>query len=277
VNDAPVALGEAYSIAAGATLTVAAPGVLANDADVEGAALLASVAVPPAHGTLALAASGGFTYTSAAGYSGPDSFTYRASDGGLASAPVAVDLTITGSTPATLFTASFAATAESFTYLDNTFRGAIQSSYATGSYVSSGGFSGGALRIYLGGINNNTINGMSGGWRRTFAMSSAAAATLTFRYRLHQGPDYESDERSEVLASLDGVLVTGTSVDYVARVTGNGNGGASIDTGWRQVTIDLGMLPAGTHALTLGGYNSRKNTTSERTTIWIDDVNVTIR
>jgi VCBS repeat-containing protein len=39
------------------------------------------VVAGPAHGTLTLAANGGFTYTPAANYNGPDSFTYRANDG----------------------------------------------------------------------------------------------------------------------------------------------------------------------------------------------------
>src|SRR5262249_14105319 len=35
----------------------------------------------PAHGTLTFNANGSFTYVPAAGYSGPDTFTYRATDG----------------------------------------------------------------------------------------------------------------------------------------------------------------------------------------------------
>ena len=35
----------------------------------------------PAHGSLTLNADGSFTYTPAANYNGPDSFTYKANDG----------------------------------------------------------------------------------------------------------------------------------------------------------------------------------------------------
>jgi Big-like domain-containing protein len=48
----------------------------------------------PAHGTLSLNANGSFTYTSAASYSGPDSFTYRASDGSLSSSVATVSITV---------------------------------------------------------------------------------------------------------------------------------------------------------------------------------------
>ena len=44
----------------------------------------------PTRGTLALNADGSFTYTPAADYNGPDSFTYHATDGSLNSAPVTV-------------------------------------------------------------------------------------------------------------------------------------------------------------------------------------------
>ena len=66
------------------TRDIGAPGVLANDTDIDSpaASLTASVLVPPAHGQLSLLASGAFTYTPAAGYIGADSFVYRASDGG---------------------------------------------------------------------------------------------------------------------------------------------------------------------------------------------------
>jgi hypothetical protein len=128
--------------------------------------------------------------------------------------------------------------------------------------------------VLVGGINNTTISGMSGGWARTFTLSAPAALAVTFRYSMNAGADYESDEISQVLASLDGTLKGASPADYVAQLVGNGNGGSAIATGWRLVTIPLGTLPAGTHTLALGGYNSRKTSTSEVTTILIDDVTV---
>ncbi|MFO0929483.1 MAG: Ig-like domain-containing protein [Gemmataceae bacterium] len=53
----------------------AAGGVLANDTDAEGDALSAVLVSGPTHGTLSFTANGGFTYTPAADYNGPDSFS----------------------------------------------------------------------------------------------------------------------------------------------------------------------------------------------------------
>ena len=66
------------------TRELGAPGVLANDTDIDSppASLSASLLYPPAHGQLALLPSGGFTYTPTGGYIGQDSFIYRVSDGG---------------------------------------------------------------------------------------------------------------------------------------------------------------------------------------------------
>jgi hypothetical protein len=80
VNDAPEATNDSYGAAQDTPLTVAAPGVLFNDTDVEGGPLKALKVNGPGHGTLTLMATGSFTYTPAAGYSGPDSFTYKAND-----------------------------------------------------------------------------------------------------------------------------------------------------------------------------------------------------
>ena len=96
VNDAPSAVNDSYSVNEDAVLTIAAPGVLGNDSDVEGASLTAVLGVGPAHGILALSANGGFTYTPAANYSGPDTFTYRATDGTSESALATVAITVTG-------------------------------------------------------------------------------------------------------------------------------------------------------------------------------------
>jgi hypothetical protein len=94
LGNAPAAAADAYATAHDTPLTVAAPGVLANDADADHDPLSALVVSGPAHGTLALAADGSFTYSPARGYSGPDSFTYRASDGGLDSSPATVAITV---------------------------------------------------------------------------------------------------------------------------------------------------------------------------------------
>ena len=58
VNDPPVAVNDAYSTAEDTGLTIAAPGVLGNDTDVDGDALTAVLVSGPAHGTLALNANG---------------------------------------------------------------------------------------------------------------------------------------------------------------------------------------------------------------------------
>ena len=92
----PVAYGDSYSVAAGTTLTVAAPGVLGNDT-VEGVGHLTPTLVSgPIHGTLSLAPDGGFTYTPFPHYVGTDSFAYQAVNGPTNSAVATVALAING-------------------------------------------------------------------------------------------------------------------------------------------------------------------------------------
>jgi VCBS repeat-containing protein len=97
VNDIPTAATDAYGTGEDTTLTVDAPGVLANDSDPDGDTLSAVAGSGPSHGTLTLNADGSFTYTPAADFNGNDSFTYRASDGSLISDSVTVTLTVTAS------------------------------------------------------------------------------------------------------------------------------------------------------------------------------------
>jgi len=96
-NSPPVAAADSYTVSAGTTLSVAAPGVLANDRDPDGDPMTAVLASGVAHGTLALDASGALRYTPAAGYSGSDSFTYRAADASSSSAAVNVAITVQAS------------------------------------------------------------------------------------------------------------------------------------------------------------------------------------
>jgi large repetitive protein len=95
VNDAPVATNDVYDVDEDTSLTVAlAEGVLGNDTDVEGHHLTAALVSGPSHGTLVLNADGSFTYTPAANYNGPDSFTYKANDGSLDSNVATVTITV---------------------------------------------------------------------------------------------------------------------------------------------------------------------------------------
>ena len=101
VNDAPVAVADAFTTAEDTPLFVTAPGVLANDTDADGDSLTASLVAVPTYGTLVLAASGGFEYTPAPGYGGSDAFTYEVSDGlgGTATGTVTLTVTVANDAP----------------------------------------------------------------------------------------------------------------------------------------------------------------------------------
>ena len=95
VNDAPVAVDDAYTMNEKDTLTVAAPGVLANDTDVDGDTLTAILVDGVQHGILTLNADGSFTYTPDEYFNGEDSFTYKAKDAALESDLAVVTITVT--------------------------------------------------------------------------------------------------------------------------------------------------------------------------------------
>ena len=95
VNDAPVATGETASVDEDATLSVVAPGVLANDSDVDGDSLTAVLdSGPTSAASFTLNSDGSFDYTPAANFNGSDSFTYHANDGTADSGTVTVSITV---------------------------------------------------------------------------------------------------------------------------------------------------------------------------------------
>jgi hypothetical protein len=179
-----------------------------------------------------------------------------------------------------LFTSQFASNSEGFTYLDDTFRATNAAYYASGAWISSGGSDaaggsgGGALRVLLGGINDNVVNGMSGGWRKTFTLDTPSEVLLSFYYKLTQSAEYESDEKSQALVSVDGTLRGQAPNDYIVQIVGDGNGGSPRTTGWQYFEINLGVLSAGEHSIVVGGYNNKKTYRDETTEVLIDDVTV---
>jgi len=100
VNDAPVAQNDGpYSVTSGGTLSVGAPGVLANDTDVDSSSLTAVLVSGPANASsFALNANGSFTYVSN-GTTGADSFSYAASDGSAQSNVITVIVNVSAQPP----------------------------------------------------------------------------------------------------------------------------------------------------------------------------------
>jgi RHS repeat-associated protein len=95
-NHSPTAQADSYQIAAGKTLTITAPGVLANDSDPDaGDKIQARLGTGVSAGNLLLNSDGSFTYTPAMGFAGADSFTYFVVDlSGLPSPPVQVTINV---------------------------------------------------------------------------------------------------------------------------------------------------------------------------------------
>ena len=93
-NESPTCIQDSYELLAAETLSVAAPGVLANDTDADGDDLTAEVSTDATHGDLKLHTDGSFTYTPDAGYTGEDNFQYQAFDGTVKSEPATVSLIV---------------------------------------------------------------------------------------------------------------------------------------------------------------------------------------
>jgi hypothetical protein len=94
----PVAHDDLYSVLQGGVLEVEPPGVLKNDEGAPGHTLNAILLQQPENGELTLKEDGSFRYVPKAGYSGPDSFTYRALD-----ATPSPDPTLGGNSATNLF------------------------------------------------------------------------------------------------------------------------------------------------------------------------------
>jgi VCBS repeat-containing protein len=76
-NTPPVANDDSYSTAANTTLSIGAPGILANDLDPDGDAFSAQLLNGAQHGTVSLSPNGSFNYVPNQNYTGPDQFTYQ--------------------------------------------------------------------------------------------------------------------------------------------------------------------------------------------------------
>ena len=92
-NLAPQANFDTYNVLESSSLTTASPGVLENDIDAIDL-LTAELVEEPSHGNVSLNVDGAFLYTPVSGFTGTDSFSYRAFDGHSYSNPATVTLVV---------------------------------------------------------------------------------------------------------------------------------------------------------------------------------------
>jgi PKD repeat protein/serine/threonine protein phosphatase PrpC len=99
----PVAIADTYTLSGAPPLNVAAPGVLTNDTDSNTPAALAAVPIAAGAttggGTVTLLANGSFTYTPQGGFTGTDTFQYKAVDNGVQSVSFATVTIYVGVSP----------------------------------------------------------------------------------------------------------------------------------------------------------------------------------
>jgi hypothetical protein len=95
VDDPPVTQPESYTTAEDTALNVAAPGVLGNDSDPEGAPLRAGLVGTASNGVLNLREDGSFDFLPNPNFNGSTSFTYRAGDGATQSGATTVAIAVT--------------------------------------------------------------------------------------------------------------------------------------------------------------------------------------
>lgn len=192
--------------------------------------------------------------------------------------PTTVPTATPGNQGVKLVDAHFENGDDGFKYSDDEFYNTNQRDYATGyrktesnpdpngqkTYLDTYG----ALAVQLGGGGNWRVDNMSGAWREGFRVPQTGLINVTYRYRLLMDSEYENDECSESLVSIDGDLFGKNGQNYQLRDCGG------IDSGWRTVSFDAN-LSKGNHTIRIGAYNNKKTWSDEITIIYIDDVVIT--
>jgi len=202
-TNAPVAVADSFTASYNTPLIIPATGVLGNDTDADNDPITAVLVSTTAHGTLALASNGGFTYTPANDYSGPDSFTYKANDGGRDSGTVTVSITVNGLTG--LVNGSFEAGLSPWTTSGGT-------QYSVVLDSTTGGTDGSKIIAF------NSANSANGGvLSQTFATTPGTVYNLTFDL----GVLAFNTSQQKVQVTVTG---TGSLLSQVATINGIGGG-----------------------------------------------------
>jgi hypothetical protein len=230
VNDA------SYSATSGTPLSVPAPGLLAGAV---GGGLSAATVSGVSHGSLTLGTDGSFTYTSSPGYTGSDSFTYRATDAdGASSNTATVTINVGQPGPPSVTPQSFS--------------GAVAN-----TELQVGGTRGNGAEVFLSGQSalagdsdpgGGTLTATAGAITTAHGGTVTMAANGTFTYAPPVGYDGPSDSFTYQVDSTDGQSSQASAtisfasgrvwyVDSSAGAGGNGTSGAPFRTLAQAVAV----------------------------------------
>jgi hypothetical protein len=205
VNDAPQLQDDAYDVISD-SVTIPAPGVLQNDTDVEGNALTAELVDHPTLGTMTLNVDGSFSYTRRNGFSGFDTFTYRAHDGQGGSSLATVRLNVLPVDAPVL----------TLTITPGSFSEAAGPNAATGLVTRSGS----TTSEIIVSLSSNDLNEVTVPPSITIPAGQASAS---FSVGAVDDSDDDEDQRAIVIASSSGLIPGSVSIlitdDEVADTT----------------------------------------------------------
>ncbi|HWM42288.1 MAG TPA: Ig-like domain-containing protein, partial [Burkholderiales bacterium] len=225
--DAPVAVADSFTTDEDTTLVVAAPGVLANDSDVDNASLTAELVSGPASGTLIFNSDGSFRYTPNANFNGTDSFTYHATDGSLDSAVTTVRLQVNAVNDApdaaddsymtdedVALTIAAAGVLANDDDVDSTLTAILEAGPAHGTLV----FNADGSFTYTPNLNFNGTDGFT--YRASDGPESDLATVLLTVNAVNDAPDAQDDtytalEDVVLMVNAPGVLGNDSDVDSV--------------------------------------------------------------
>lgn len=237
----PTSADDFYSITAGSTLNIPAPGVLANDASNGGGALTTQLVTGPAVGTFTLNTNGSFSYAPSGTGPAVVTFTYRAINAQGAGAPARVTISVSAQGAPTSTSDSYATSYNSPLIVQAP--GVLANDNAPNATVAvvNGVSSGSLLLNPNGGFTYTPQTGFSGNAQFTYRATNAGGpgnvATVSIAVGTPGAPTAADDAYSTIAGitlnlSSPGVLGNDSSPGGAALtaqiVSPTSNGGVSL-------------------------------------------------
>jgi len=259
-NTAPVAVADSYSTTQNVALNISAPGVLANDTDAQSNPLTAVLGVTVAHGTLTLNSNGSFLYTPTTGYTGADSFTYRANDGSLNSSLVTVSLTVTAPTPLTNGGFELGSPADFGTLTGWTITGTNTGPpFAPTGYTTGGGYS------PIEGLRFALFNAGGAAYDGTIAQSVSTTNGQAYTLSFKLGIRGNTGKKQRILVSAGA-----TSQSFEVTSTSN-----TLSTWTAAQTLDF-TATSGTTLITFADNSGTITSSASDSDLLLDDVQLAV-